>query len=62
VTALTVRDRVAPPTIGVTDLDPRIGLDVVLGACRLLAADPLVALSNSCGFGGHNVVLAFRST
>ncbi|HWB37177.1 MAG TPA: beta-ketoacyl-ACP synthase, partial [Rugosimonospora sp.] len=62
ITALTVRDRVAPPTIGVTQLDPRIGLDIVLDACRPLAADPVVALSNSCGFGGHNVVLAFRSS
>jgi 3-oxoacyl-[acyl-carrier-protein] synthase II len=49
----------APPTINVTDLDPNVGLDVVLDKPRDIAEG--VALNNSFGFGGHNVALAFRT-
>ncbi len=58
-TALAVRDGVAPPTINVTELDPECtGVDHVLGQAR--EADIRVALSNVFGFGGHNATLAFR--
>ena len=60
-TVLAVHHRVAPPTINVEDLDERIGLDVVRDAPRPLPAGEIVALNNSFGFGGHNVVLAFRA-
>lgn len=56
VTALTVRDGVIPPTRNLENQDPDIKLDVVTGeACHTQVP---VAVSNSFGFGGHNVVLA----
>ncbi|MEJ5915358.1 beta-ketoacyl-[acyl-carrier-protein] synthase family protein [Pseudokineococcus sp. 1T1Z-3] len=49
----------APPTINVTELDPRVDLDVVLDEPRKLVTGPdAVALNNSFGFGGHNAALA----
>ena len=41
-----------PPTAGLSELDPAVGLDVVQGPAR--AWDPGPSLSNSFGFGGHN--------
>jgi 3-oxoacyl-[acyl-carrier-protein] synthase II len=59
-TILALHDRTAPPTINLTDQDPEIALDVVRSA-RALPEGPLLAISNSFGFGGHNAVVAFRS-
>jgi 3-oxoacyl-[acyl-carrier-protein] synthase II len=59
-TILAIRDRTAPPTINLTEQDPEIPLDVVISP-RSLGDGPLLAISNSFGFGGHNAVLAFRS-
>jgi len=49
---LSFQHRLIPPTAGLTDLDPAIGLDVVRGEAR--PWDPGPSLSNSFGFGGHN--------
>ena len=59
-TVKALQERVAPPTINLTEQDPEIGLDVVT-APRELAAGDLLAISNSFGFGGHNAVVAFRN-
>ncbi|NEM90321.1 beta-ketoacyl-[acyl-carrier-protein] synthase family protein [Galbitalea soli] len=59
-TILALHERTAPPTINVTEQDPEIVLDVVTSP-RSLGDGPLLALSNSFGFGGHNAVAAFRS-
>jgi 3-oxoacyl-[acyl-carrier-protein] synthase II len=59
-TILALHERTAPPTINLTDQDPAIDLDVVTSP-RALRDGPLLALSNSFGFGGHNAVAAFRS-
>ncbi|KQQ00755.1 MULTISPECIES: beta-ketoacyl-ACP synthase II [unclassified Rathayibacter] len=59
-TVLALHERTAPPTINLTEQDPQIPLDVVTSP-RKLGDGPLVALSNSFGFGGHNAVAAFRS-
>lgn len=59
-TLLALHERVAPPTINLTEQDPAIDLDVVTTA-RALRDGPLLAISNSFGFGGHNAVVAFRS-
>jgi 3-oxoacyl-[acyl-carrier-protein] synthase II len=59
-TILALHDRTAPPTINLNEQDPAIELDVVRTA-RSLPDGPLLALSNSFGFGGHNAVAAFRS-
>ncbi len=58
---LAVRDRVAPPTINVEDIDPEVDLDVVRKDPRKLPDGDIVAINNAFGFGGHNVVLAVRS-
>ena len=59
-TVLALRDRLAPPTINLTEKDPDIPLDVVTEP-RALPNGELLAISNSFGFGGHNAVVAFRS-
>ena len=59
-TILALHDRTAPPTINLTEQDPDILLDVVRTP-RTLPDGPLLAISNSFGFGGHNAVVAFRS-
>ncbi|WP_158864140.1 beta-ketoacyl-[acyl-carrier-protein] synthase family protein [Leifsonia sp. AG29] len=59
-TVLALRDRVAPPTINITELDPAIPLQVS-GQPQPLPEGPVLAISNSFGFGGHNAVAAFRS-
>jgi 3-oxoacyl-[acyl-carrier-protein] synthase II len=47
-----------PPTINLDNPDPLCDLDYVPHQSRLLPVE--VALSNSFGFGGHNVTLAFK--
>ena len=47
-----------PPTINLENPDPECDLDYVPHTSRDLKVD--VALSNSFGFGGHNVTLAFK--
>jgi 3-oxoacyl-[acyl-carrier-protein] synthase II len=58
VTVLSLHHRLAPATRNLDDPDDEIVLDVVRMSPRAL--NPGVALSNSFGFGGHNVTLAFR--
>ncbi|MHA6759772.1 beta-ketoacyl-[acyl-carrier-protein] synthase family protein [Streptacidiphilus sp. PAMC 29251] len=59
-TVLALHHRLAPPTINVDDLDPEVDADIVTKEPRKLPEGPIAALNNSFGFGGHNVVLAFR--
>ncbi|MYZ09227.1 beta-ketoacyl-ACP synthase II [Streptomyces sp. SID2999] len=58
---LALVNRKAPPTINVTELDPEVNADVVVGEPRALPEGRIAALNDSFGFGGHNVVLAFRT-
>ena len=59
-TVLALHERTAPPTINLENQDPAIPLDVVVSP-RKLPDGPILAISNSFGFGGHNAVVAFRS-
>ena len=59
VTVLALHHRLVPPTINLDDPED-IALDVATSP-RELPDGPLAALNNSFGFGGHNIVLAFRS-
>ncbi len=56
--ALTLKNGVVPPTIGLNDPDPECDLDYVPNVAR--KADVTVAISNSLGFGGHNSCVALR--
>ncbi|WP_330340337.1 beta-ketoacyl-ACP synthase II [Streptomyces sp. NBC_00557] len=58
---LALVNRTAPPTINIDDLDPDVNADVVRGEARQLPEGRIAALNDSFGFGGHNVVLAFRT-
>jgi 3-oxoacyl-(acyl-carrier-protein) synthase len=56
---LAMRDGCLPPTINYETPDPDCDLDYVPNRARL--ATVRTALSNSLGFGGHNVALVFRA-
>ena len=58
VSSLVVRDGVIPPTINYQTPDPELDLDYTPNAA--VKRDVTAALSNSFGFGGHNVTLAVR--
>ncbi|MBD3884962.1 beta-ketoacyl-ACP synthase II [Phormidium tenue FACHB-886] len=57
-TTMAVATDQIPPTINLENLDPACDLDYVAQQCRSRRVE--VALSNSFGFGGHNVTLAFK--
>jgi 3-oxoacyl-[acyl-carrier-protein] synthase II len=57
VSLLALRDGVVPPTINYATPDPECDLDYVPNEARKV--DMRYAMSNSFGFGGHNVALVF---
>ena len=61
-TILALHDRMAPPTINVTDPDPDLAINLVRDTPAALApSGDLAAINNSFGFGGHNVALVFAT-
>jgi len=60
VTVLSLANRLVPATRNLDDPDDDVALDVVRMSPRPLPAGA-AALSNSFGFGGHNVTLAFKA-
>jgi len=57
VTVLALREGVLPPTINLENPDAECDLDYCPNTA--VKADVEFALSNSFGFGGHNVTLCF---
>jgi 3-oxoacyl-[acyl-carrier-protein] synthase II len=57
-TVMALRESLLPPTINMDNADPECDLDYVPNQAR--RATVRLALSNSFGFGGHNVALAVR--
>ena len=62
-TILALRDRIAPPTLGLENPSEGLDLDYVPGSAKPLNIDgkPAIALSSSFGFGGHNAVLCLEA-
>jgi 3-oxoacyl-[acyl-carrier-protein] synthase II len=61
VTILSMRDGILHPTLNLEDPDPECeGLNIITGQAENL--DMEYALSNSLGFGGHNVTLCLKRT
>jgi 3-oxoacyl-[acyl-carrier-protein] synthase II len=62
-TVLALRDGVAPPTLNYEEPDDGLDLDYVPGESRPIERNGRapVAISNSFGFGGHNVVLSMEA-
>ncbi len=58
ITTLALREGLIPPTINFEEPDPTCDLDYAHDGVRERKIE--FALSNSFGFGGHNVCLAFR--
>jgi 3-oxoacyl-[acyl-carrier-protein] synthase II len=56
-TTLALRDRVVPPTINLEDPDPDCDLDHVRKIPRTGRVEHV--MSNSFGFGGHNVSVVY---
>jgi 3-oxoacyl-[acyl-carrier-protein] synthase II len=55
---MAMRDNVIPPTINHTTPDPECDLDITPNVAKERTVN--VAVSNSSGFGGHNVSIAVR--
>ena len=55
---LSLRDQIMAPTINLDTPDPECDLDYIPNEARAMKLDAV--LSNSFGFGGQNVVCAFR--
>ena len=53
---LAIRDNIVPPTINYTTPDPECDLDITPNVAKSRIVN--VAVSNSSGFGGHNVSIA----
>jgi len=62
-TILALRDRIAPPTLGLETPGEGLDLDYVPGSAKPLNIDgkPAIAISSSFGFGGHNAVLCLEA-
>jgi 3-oxoacyl-[acyl-carrier-protein] synthase II len=58
ITALSIQNQIAPPTINLENQDPECDLDYVPNTARNMKID--VAMSNSFGFGGTNGTLVFK--
>ena len=56
---MTILNGIIPPTINLTTPDPECDLDYVPNVAR--KANVNTTLSNSFGFGGHDVAAIFKS-
>jgi len=65
-TVMACRERVAPPSINIRELDGKVeesadGVEIVRGVGKSVESERMVALKNSFGFGGTNVSLCLSS-
>ncbi|MFN3478501.1 MAG: beta-ketoacyl-[acyl-carrier-protein] synthase II, partial [bacterium] len=57
-TVLSIYNQIVPPTINYLTPDPECDLNYTSN--KAVKREINVALKNSFGFGGHNVVVAFK--
>lgn len=55
---MSLKEGILPPTVHLEQQDPECDLNYIPN--KAVEANPSLVLSNSLGFGGHNVCLAFR--
>lgn len=63
-TVLSLRRRCAPPTLGYAEPEDGLDLDYVPDGARKIGngrSEPLIGLSNTFGFGGHNAAVVLRA-
>lgn len=60
-TILSIQERLAPPTINVTDPEDDLPIDLVRDTPRELPAGDVAAVNNAFGFGGHNIALVVQN-
>lgn len=60
ITVLSMENNIIPPTINTKELEEELDLDYCLGD-KAREGQIRYAMSNSFGFGGHNVSLVFKS-
>jgi 3-oxoacyl-[acyl-carrier-protein] synthase II len=65
IAVLALRERVAPPTINLEEIDDDVPAAVAVAAeprpLTKRGAEPMAVLNNAFGFGGHNVSLVFTA-
>jgi len=60
-TILAVQNRLAPPTINVSEPEADLPIDLVRGTPRDLPNGDIAAINNAFGFGGHNIALVVKN-
>ncbi|PWH05586.1 beta-ketoacyl-ACP synthase [Brachybacterium endophyticum] len=58
---LAVRERLAPPTINIENLDPETPIRIAQNAPVDLPQGDIAVLNNAFGFGGHDVAVVFTN-
>ena len=60
---MALRDKTAPPTINIDDLEDNLGVEIAVKPTDLSprGSEPMAVINNSFGFGGHNVAVVFTA-
>ncbi|MBK0330113.1 beta-ketoacyl-ACP synthase II [Brachybacterium sp. MASK1Z-5] len=59
---LALRERLAPPTINIENLDPETPMEIAQNAPVALPEGDIAVLNNAFGFGGHDVAVVFTNS
>ncbi|UQN30628.1 beta-ketoacyl-[acyl-carrier-protein] synthase family protein [Brachybacterium kimchii] len=59
---LALRERLAPPTINIENLDPETPMQIAQNSPVALPEGDIAVLNNAFGFGGHDVAVVFTNS
>ncbi|WP_152352886.1 beta-ketoacyl-[acyl-carrier-protein] synthase family protein [Brachybacterium subflavum] len=59
---LALRERLAPPTINIENLDPETPMEIAQNTPVALPEGDIAVLNNAFGFGGHDAALVFTNS